>query len=278
MADELFRSAWLKCVWAIAQSYQFEGELEAALKEAETNPPFTTRQEYHPEFHGFSVKVAAVCEVPPRWGLMLGDLASGFHDALDHLAWALVSRGRTPPPRLTERQRRGIYFPICSTNAIFNRKLGGYLPGARRADIAMVRKAQPYFSGKITVSRHCLTTLQELSDADKHRTVQLVLLRPDRSIDEFQEARDCVIRRIREMRPRALKVDAEISRVYAKKTGPNPDIALKGYLATSVAFGNGAWVANFLKTIREFVPVLLAQFAEPDIDIKALLAPGKLLL
>jgi hypothetical protein len=250
----LFETSWLKCVWALAQSNEFEGELEAALVDAQTDPPFTTRQEYHPEFHGFSVKIATIRPVPPRWGLMLGDLVNSFHAALDHLAWGLVCRGKTPPNTLTRNQRKGIYFPICSTNEIFNTSLRRYLPGVRRGDVARVREAQPYVRGKRAVARHCLTTLQELSNTDKHRTIQPVWLRPSHSDYEVMEMRDCIVRRIRSMHPSELKVDTEIARVYAKKTGPDPDIALKGFVAANVALNDGLWVPNFLKTTRRNDP------------------------
>lgn len=35
---------------------------------------------------------------------MLGDIANDYRSAIDHLAWALVSRGRTPPALLTDDQ------------------------------------------------------------------------------------------------------------------------------------------------------------------------------
>lgn|GEM_PF-2018139 len=273
--EALFRSAWLKCAWALAQSNEFEREVKAALVETQTDPPFTTRQEYHPEFHGFSVKIATIRPVPIRWGLMLGDMANNFHSALDHVAWALVCRGKTPPHTLKPGRRKGIYFPICSSRQVFNTSLARYLPGVHRRDVARVRKAQPYIHGKRAVTRHCLATLQELSNTDKHQTIQPVWLRPDYSGYQVTEARDCIIRRIRSMHPSELKVDTEIARVYAKKTGPDPDIALHGYVAASVALNNGCWIDNLLKTIRQFLPQVLAQFSQPSVDIETLLAPGK---
>jgi len=269
--DALFQSAWKKCAWGVAQTYQLEREVQTALDEAETDPPFTTRQEYHPEFHGFSVRIDAIGSIPPRWGLQLGDIVHAFHSSLDHLAWALVSRGKRPPSTLSEAQQRGVYFPICSSNDAFNGIFPRYLPGVLRSDIALVRKAQPYMRGGKGVARHCFTTLQHLSNTDKHRTIQPVWLRQEKATHEVLEARDCIVRRVRIMPVDALDVDTEIARVYAKKTGPDPDIALQGHIATSISIDNGMWLASFLKTIRDFTLQTLVQFAQPTFEIKGLI-------
>jgi len=250
--NELFRSTVLKTVWAVDKTHRFEAELQAALDDAQSDPPFTTRQEYHAEFHGFSIRIATIRPVPPLWGLKLGDIVNTFHSAFDNLAWALVCRGNTPLAVLSESKQRGIYFPICSSNALFNATIPRYLPGVKRSDIAKVRKAQPFMRGEKAVARHCLTTLQKLSNADKHRTIQPVWLRPDANWHEVVDTRDCVVERMRDMRPKTLEADTELARVYAKKTGPNPDIALQGYVATSVTIDEELWLPNFLKTLREF--------------------------
>lgn len=269
--DGLFTSSWMKCYWGVAHTLQFLEEMKTGLEKAQVDPPFTTRQEYHSEFHGFSIKIDSIRPVPARWGLLLGDIVNTFHSCLDNLAWALVCRGTRPPGTLTERERRSIYFPICSTNDIFNQNVNNYLPGVSRRDIAIIRKAQPYFHGKTRVGHHCLTTLQSLSNHDKHRTIQPVWLRQDNAWYEVADRRDCAVRRIRIMQPDTLEVDTEIARVYAKKTGPDPDIALRGNIATSIAIGNGSWLTVFLESIYQFVPSLLGNFSHPQEELKKLL-------
>jgi hypothetical protein len=262
--NELFLSAVLKTVWAVDKTHRFEVELQTALDKAQTDPPFTTRQEYRPEFRGFSIRIATIRHVPPLWGLTLGDIVNTFHSAFDNLAWALVCRGKTPPATLSEAQRRGVYFPICSSNAPFNKLLPRYLPGVKRADIAKVRRAQPYARGEKVVTRHCLPTLQKLSNADKHRSIQPVWLRPDANWHQVVDARDCLVGRIRDMQPQTLEVDTELARVYAKKTGPDPDIALQGYVATNVTIDNELWLPNFLKTLREFAIQTMLGFVDGE--------------
>jgi hypothetical protein len=272
--NELFRSAVLKTVWAVENTHRFEVELQTALDNAQTDPPFTTRQEYHSEFRGFSIKIATIRPVPAMWGLTLGDIVNTFYSAFDNLAWALVCRGKTPPSTLSEAQQRGVYFPICSSNALFNKSIPRYLPGVKRGDIAKVRRAQPYAIGEKVVARHCLTTLQKLSNADKHRSIQPVWLRPDANWHQVVNARDCLVGRIRDMRPNTLKVDIELARVYAKKTGLDPDIALQGYVATSVTIDDELWLPNFMKTLREFAIQTMLGFVDGEYVISLIKAEG----
>src|SRR5436305_1101517 len=84
------------------------------------------------ERHGFAVYAADVAPVPTRWGLILGDIANNYRSAIDHLAWALVSRGRTPPAVLTDDQRSAVQFPITQGRRQFNKSLKRRLPGAGR--------------------------------------------------------------------------------------------------------------------------------------------------
>ncbi|MGD0220615.1 MAG: hypothetical protein ABSC73_09215 [Acidimicrobiales bacterium] len=126
--NELFRSAVLKTVWAVDKTHRFEAELQTALDHVQTDPPFTTRQEYHPEFRGFSIKIATIRSVPPLWGLTLGDIVNTFHSAFDNLAWALVYRGKTPPAKLSEAQQRGGGRGVPGTRPGNRRKTRGEVP------------------------------------------------------------------------------------------------------------------------------------------------------
>jgi hypothetical protein len=108
----------------------------------------SVRTEYQPWRHGFAVYATAVRPVPRSWGLLVGDIAFDFRCALDHLAWALVSRGRTPPATLTPKQQKGVYYPISRRRADFNGSLARMLPGVSRSDIAKVRATQPYHNGR----------------------------------------------------------------------------------------------------------------------------------
>jgi hypothetical protein len=119
-----------------------------------------------------------------------------------------------------------------------------------------------------------LTTLQKLSNSDKHRAIQPVWLRPDGNWHQVVDTRDCLAGRIRDMMPKTLEIDTELARVYAKKTGPDPDIALQGYVATSVTIDDELWLTNFLTTLREFAIQTMLGFVDGDYVMGLIKAEG----
>lgn len=266
--DSAFDDPWLKWAWAVKHAKAFEAELGGFLK-AEIKPPWTTRQEYHPELHGFCVFIDTVAtdRLPDTWGLRIGDVLHAFRSCLDHLAWVLVDRGRTPTAALSERQRRGIYFPASHTRGNFRSVLPRYLPGCRRADLAKVRLIQPYNAGVRRVRAHPIAVLAALSDSEKHRTIQPVRRHQEDARLRVTRSRDCQIRRIRVMPDVTIEVGAELARVYARRTGPNPDIEVKGDMAVRVNLGEGLPVEVVLNGFQVVVGNFLALFSEPPSDL-----------
>ena len=63
---------------------------------------------------------------------------------MDHLAWTLVNRGKTPASTLSPGAQKRIYFPIYEDRIKFNKAIPAKLPGVRRADLTVVRRYQPY--------------------------------------------------------------------------------------------------------------------------------------
>ena len=96
--DPLFLGAWLKWGQAVVHTQTLEIDVETFSVAAHDKPLLTLRTEYHPKRHGFAVIVdSVVVPIPVRWGLLLGDIANNYRSSLDHVAWALVVRGSTPP-------------------------------------------------------------------------------------------------------------------------------------------------------------------------------------
>ena len=122
--DPLFDSPWLKWGQAVVHTQALEANVETFAEEAHRQPLARHRVEYHPQRHGFAILVDEIfVQTPVRWGLLLGDVVNNYRSALDQLAWALVSRGRTPPDMLTKKKQKGIYFPLSVTREDFNAKI-----------------------------------------------------------------------------------------------------------------------------------------------------------
>jgi hypothetical protein len=263
----LFDDAWLKWGWAVHHGVMLHAELKKAL-DAEVEGMFTTASEYHPEFHGFSIRVDSMRPHPATWGLMLGDVLHGYRSALDNAAWAAVQRG-TRLAHLNDRERFKIAFPNPweQTARAFNKSLGVKVPGAGKADIAVLRCAQPYHFSKRERARHVLPTLADKNNVDKHKTIQPVLLVSRGYIAGDIESRDCVVRRVVASHPDTLQVGIELARVYVRRAGPNPDIRVQAHLATTVFLDKDISIGAFLRDTRDWVAGVLRGFSECPHDL-----------
>lgn len=271
MADGPFDSAWLKWAWAIVDANVLGDNINAVAAQPNLQMPVGLTHEYEAKRHCIIVRVSEVANpFPPLWGLLLGDAVHNFRSSLDHLAWALYKRGRTP--NLSQKKERRVQFPICSERDAFNNALKRRLPGVHRADIALVRRYQPYRYGKRNLDRHVLLTLAKLSNADKHRTIQPVVAVPENATYTLGEPEHCIFRRL--VAPKArfkLEPGAELARIYVKKTGPEPYIDVNPHFTIDPAISERLVVGEFLELTGQVIRVLLRRFAKPPESVHAIL-------
>lgn len=263
--DRLFDSAWLKWGRAVVHAQTLQAHLNAIGTDEGDEPTLAVRADYQPKRHGFAVIITDIDPMPPIWGLLLGDIANNLRSALDQIAWAVVTRGRTPPETLSEGRRRQIYFPISKERDGFNAALSSKLPGATRADIARVRRYQPYHHPS-RARWSALLQLAEVNAGDKHRTIQPVWAIPITTDIEVIHQRDCVLTRGQTTGKRkTLQVDAELGFVRARKTGPEPHIEVTPHLTAEPAFNEYTLLREWLKISVGWIQLLLYEFSElPD--------------
>jgi hypothetical protein len=111
---EPFESAWLK--WGMAGMNAFV--LRDNITEFASRPNLAMEvqlaQYYDARRHRIVLLLDDVADpFPVLWGLLLGDVVHNYRSSLDHLAWELYKRGRTP--NLSEAQERRIYFRFTAT-------------------------------------------------------------------------------------------------------------------------------------------------------------------
>jgi len=265
--DPLFDDAWVKFQWAAAQGEMLKRGVERA-NELDVEPGLVAEQEFHPEFHGFSIYITAVPANPTAWGLLLGDVIHAYRSALDYAAWAAVQRGSQPPTTLTEVQRRKVAFPCCETSwKDFRKSMRKHAPGVTGADRTAIQWIQPYSFSERRRRRHILPALVDYDNVHKHKAIQPVLRRSADFTVEVVNPTDCIVRRVRLMDNVALEVGAEIARIYVRRTGPDPDIEVKGQLSTGVAVNDRFWIGNFLDEARRAVGSVLRKFSEAPSDL-----------
>lgn len=260
--DPLFDSAWLKWAQGLRHAEALEADIVRLGHEPNAYPVLAYRTEYQPKRHGFSVIAKEIAPIPVRWQLMLGDVANNYRSALEHLAWALVSRGRTPPPRLTKWQENSVYFPIHQERGEFNGKVSRQLPGVRRADLAKVRRYQPYHHGETVRPRHAFSLLASVNTGDKHRTVQPLWAVPVETGMQITKRRDCVVTGTRPGgTSKPFELDAEIAFLHARRTGLDPYIEMDLKIRAEPTLGNVLGVRDWAEAAGIEIMKLLFEFS-----------------
>lgn len=272
--DPLFASPWLKWGRAAVHAQALHADLERTIAlDNPDHPTLVVRTEYQPKRHGFAVIIDDIDPMPPRLGLVLGDLVNNLRSALDHLAWAIVERGQTPPDRLSDWHQRNIYFPLCETPAELTKKLPAKLPGATHADITRVRRYQPY---KHRAWRYALPLLAEINADDKHREIQPLWAAPMAGTIEVTHQRDCVIHeRNTTMSGQILKVNTELGLIRARKVGKQPYIEVVPHLACEPALESGFLLREWMRIALWWVQWLLYEFSEMPAEIENLGIDGE---
>jgi hypothetical protein len=241
-ADLIFESAWLKWAQATRHAQTFESLVDA-WHASGADPVRAYRMRYQPARHGFAVIVDEVEPIPMLWRAVLGDIANNYRAALDHLAWALVSRGRTPPGSglLTRSQETAVYFPISHTRGDFNAQIKlpagnsrPKLPGVRRSDSAIVRRAQPYHFSAGRLPLHPLVLLSRINNGDKHQAIQPLWAHPDAIHFDVTAMHDCQLAgQIWKRRAAPLAANEEIALLPARRLGPTPTVELSVHITST---------------------------------------------
>lgn len=268
--DPLFESAWLKWGQAMHHARALQVDIDAApAVTGEVDPLVAVTTDYHPRRHGFSLNAAEVLATPVQWGLLLGDVANNYRCALDHLAWALVTRGATPPAALTPQQQGVIYFPIAEGRPQFNRDRPRKLPGVRRGDVAKIRRQQPYHYARRNRVRHSLLILSRLNNRDKHRSIEPVWAQPTQLDIEITARHDCVLpRATRFVRtPEPLRAGAELAFIRVRKTGPSPSLEVATRCAVLPSIENRIAVKEWVVQTGAMIGTLLGEFSDPPQDV-----------
>jgi hypothetical protein len=277
--DALFDSAWAKWAQGVKHFQALQDDIAAFRAEHARGPVLATRARYDAKRHGFVIAVDKIEAIPMGWSLILGDAANNFRAALDHLAWALVSRGHTPPGsgKLTTRQESAVYFPLSQDRREFDAdiqrpsgpKARLKLPGIRRVDSAKVRRHQPYHHGPRERPILALMTLASINAGDKHRTIQPIWIEPAVIGLHVEESRDCEIRELRTNRwhKRPLEVGTELALVPARKDGPDPQVQMKVNVAAELSVGKRITSEEWGARTAAVVGTILGDFSEPRQEI-----------
>ena len=192
-------------------------------------------------------------EPPLRWRVIMGDVAHNQRSALDHLAWQVIRRHRTP--------KRKTGFPICDEEpeegfarwAQGTTSCPGPLFGAGGDAFECIEKMQPYHGGECRL----LLVLNQLWNADKHRFLlpRYICMSPlgvlaARYVSNADAGGTLGIR---VGSGRVTERGMELAVVQLNPTGPNPKVEMKGRPPLAITFSGGQDVVGSFEEIGAYI-------------------------
>jgi hypothetical protein len=133
--------------------------------------PYRVGIEIDVESRWYTAYLKVVEEPPPRFGILVGEIAYECLSALNHLVWELAARkqGRVKVLQL----KRSIQFPVCNSPSHF---AGQALVKDRLVSsdaLTKIERLQPYmaFRHPHDTPNASLKWVKDIADADKHRVL-----------------------------------------------------------------------------------------------------------
>jgi|GEM_PF-5032147 len=171
----------MKLDWALQQIAELEEEIREffsddnyeivpTFNEHRVSKGFTLWDGFvQPDLIGmWEITLRITKEAPTeRWSLLVGDIINNLRSSLDHsvFALAITGSGQEVPPRSS-----GLKFLICQEKSDFDGKSLNSLLSVPRPAYDFIESVQPFHN-----TNSVLTTLQKLSNADKHHGVHLAV-------------------------------------------------------------------------------------------------------
>lgn len=215
----------LKLNRAKAHAEALDAEIEAWMN----RHPYELFGEYEagpPEYYVFKVRFFE--DIPPEWGILLGDFAHNARSALDHLAEALVV-ANTGQPGTSKTQFPIVVSPFDWPGQLYR------LEGVSERHVRMIESTQPYrrtgFQGWHTGPAALddpLALLNRLSNVDKHRVLNATPATVRSITWDFKVIRDVswIDANHIEIPWEELKDGRELLKVRVAASGPNPEVEL----------------------------------------------------
>jgi hypothetical protein len=178
---------------------------------------------------GWWIFSASCKQISLRYSNIVGDCVHNLRSSLDQLVAQLVIAGGGRPNRKHQ-------FPITQKPNDFNRQAKTQLMGVSEAHRAIIERAQPYDERDDgSGAPQALTVLNDLSNRDKHRLINAVMLVAGAGqpwwLNFGGNADAGPLGEIRMLESRMQKDGEELARVNITPVGPNPEVSiLRGHV------------------------------------------------
>lgn len=253
-----------KLDWAKKHLDELARELNAWKQANGDKPPFTIKPKADPSNYSIAIVIDKVEDMPPSWGLRVGDILFNLRAALDYAAWQIVQVGLDPNPKNPGR----VQFPIAFSNDLhWKSQVNDRLPGARQVHVDVVQRYQPYQARKCgeDPQDEPFGVLAELSRDDKHKRVTLLYTRHTRYRIRIRHLEGYVRRRVDTPPIGVLilaKPGTELGRIRGYPLVGNPTqvkviVEIEG--SSVIGFENGIGITGGLLRIGKTVGAFLTE-------------------
>ena len=165
------RKPWTAGIWAkLNRAEHHLADLNERVGEYLDADPYTIRVKEYPQTNTYEFVLTVVAEPPLGLSVIIGDCLQNLRAVLDHLAWELVYANSLTPSIEHPRTQFPIY--TSQTTKTGKPRIVDILPGIHARAQGVIESLQPYHR-RYDPQAHPLAILQELSNADKHRTLHL---------------------------------------------------------------------------------------------------------
>jgi hypothetical protein len=221
------QSAWLK----IERANQHANALDATIQRWLEDRPYSVSLDIDGKTGEQVCRIHVIRTPPMEWSVVIGEAIHGLRTALDHAVYALSSLDGEPPG--------GTEFPIFKDEPLFRntnrpgglRKIRGLRDPARE----VVESVQPFHHSGGEPERHLLWVLHQLSNADKHRSLNLTSAFLGQSEMTLEADGGVALKRIEIPERGPVEDGTELAR-WAVAVSGEGKVELKGQIAYCVAF------------------------------------------
>ena len=165
-----FDGIFAKISRAVGQKSSLEADMDRFCADVRRSIVHEVREDANEQVWVFR---GSTPNVPIEWSVRLGEILYNLRSALDHLIWRLVlANGREPGWRNE--------FPIVKKQSDWqSQKTQKKLKGVSSTVKTMVEQLQPYAGGiNLPFNVAAFWTLHSLCNIDKHRHLNMVIVRP----------------------------------------------------------------------------------------------------
>jgi hypothetical protein len=270
------KSCWAKLRQARAHRATLIAQVERHFGVSANRPTLIAELDSASGDHVFRIAgVPSTVELQEILAVTVGDAVHNLRSALDHLVFQLACVNTNGSPK----DERNIQFPIADSRDVYASQARRYLQEVDKTRQATIESYQPYhgaasrpdnYSGPYI---HQLTLLRDMSNSDKHRLLNIVLIIPGGaefslpagvSLTKYEPRTLDEMRKTNPFRNAGDELEVGVEVLRQKLVGQDVPSAIPGvgHVVPQFALEEKRALVPTLARIESFVELILSDFSE----------------